>query len=55
MSEQPPEGTQTPLTLNRSRNCSCCSSVKVRFQIRVGKSDDPDYAIAFCPKCDVRK
>lgn len=36
---------------NRTRSCGCCGERR-RQHIRIGTPDDPDYAIAICPKCD---
>ena len=41
-----------PTFSNRTRNCTCCGQRKVREHVRVGKPDDPDYAVAVCPNCD---
>lgn len=41
-----------PTLSNRTRNCTCCGVRRVREHRRVGKPDDPDYAVAVCPTCD---
>jgi hypothetical protein len=39
--------------LNRSRSCTCCDQRHIREHRRVGIPDDPDYAVAVCPNCDL--
>ncbi len=41
------------LSIHRSRNCMCCGGRLVREHRRVGTPDDPDYAVAVCPICDL--
>ncbi|NUQ98322.1 MAG: hypothetical protein HOY79_17820 [Streptomyces sp.] len=41
------------MSVKRSKNCTCCGGHLVREQRRVGIPDDPDYAVAVCPVCDV--
>lgn len=38
--------------LNRSKSCTCCGQRHIREHRRVGRPDDPDYAVAVCLNCD---
>lgn len=38
---------------NRTRNCGLCGGRRVREHRRVGTPNDPDYAVAVCPACDL--
>lgn len=43
------------IVVNRTRNCKCCDKRMIRYHVRTYYeiNNDPDWAIAICPDCDM--